>query len=215
VERWIDACRGFVLMHKHCPKPAEVSPQLALPGTEPAISVSVLGDHEHCDHKFVDSKDCLKCGIGFAELKAESLRESQRLNASADSTAPEIDPPGPYAMFERMYPLAVSAETLNTALAHALTTEQWAALNLNDVARWHPASGIFNAIANWARIEKAHLDTYARAQAGEPAVAGLTLPRREPMPEKLAELLGEKAKRMKGARPLSSPRKRKAAGAEP
>jgi hypothetical protein len=33
VERWIDACRGFVLMHKHCPKPAEASPQLALPHT--------------------------------------------------------------------------------------------------------------------------------------------------------------------------------------
>lgn len=32
-----------------------------------------------CDHKFVDSKRCLRCGIGFAALKAESLRESLAL----------------------------------------------------------------------------------------------------------------------------------------
>jgi len=78
------------------------------------------------------------------------------------------------------------------------------------VATWHPASGIFNAVANWARIEKAHLDAGKR----EP-VAGLTIPRREPMPEKLAELLGVKPKQKKGARPLTSPKRRKAAGAEP
>lgn len=45
----------------------------------------------HCDHKFVDSKACLRCGISFAALKAESLRESQRLNAEpAPSPQPEM-----------------------------------------------------------------------------------------------------------------------------
>lgn len=59
--------------------------------------MSAAGHTPFCDHKFIDSKNCLKCGISFAELKAESLRESQRLNgisATTDEPDPETDPPG-------------------------------------------------------------------------------------------------------------------------
>lgn len=45
----------------------------------------------NCDHKFVDSKVCLKCGISFAELKAECLRESQRLSAPSPEPAAKTE----------------------------------------------------------------------------------------------------------------------------
>jgi hypothetical protein len=128
VERWIDQCRGFVLMHKHCPKPLEPSKQVQLfdelakrepvlkgrasdmlrelreddsdgMETEDECSARTVREEMRaaCSHKFVDSKNCLKCRISFAELKAESLRESRRLNGidgNSDAPDPETDPPG-------------------------------------------------------------------------------------------------------------------------
>lgn len=178
----MERLRGFLLMHRLCPKPEAPSPQMALPGTE---------------HLPFDEEDCRLAGIP----------------APTDEPAPEIDPPGPYARFEEMYPLAENMADLLMALGEVLPMETLQPLTTSTrVNLWHPASGIFNAVANWARIEKAHADAYAEAQRGEPAKGGLTIPRREPMPEKLAELLGVKAKEKRGALPLTSPkRKRKEA----
>lgn len=35
----------------------------------------------HCDHKFIDSKNCLKCGISFAELRARQIVELENCPA--------------------------------------------------------------------------------------------------------------------------------------
>lgn len=46
--------------------------------------------NESCDHEFVNSANCLKCGIGFDALKAECLAESQA-NQIPDDVAAEIE----------------------------------------------------------------------------------------------------------------------------
>src|SRR4029079_16288280 len=141
---------------------------------------------------------CRACGA--SEVDADPYPFA--IDGSTDEPAPEIDPPGPYALFDRMYPLADSVIALRAQLKEVLTPEQF-----EKGLSWvipHPSTGIFNAVANWARIEKAH----AEAGSREP-IAGLTIPRREPMPVKLAELLGEKPKERRGERPLTSPKRKR------
>jgi len=178
--RLVDMLRGFLLMHRLCPKPEAPSRQMALPGT---------------------SADPAAPWIPYEPPEATF----KGIDGSTDEPAPEIDPPGPYARFEEMYPAATDYPSLYEALKSALSDEQWRSLRRFD--QWQPASDTFRSVANWARIEKAHADAYAAAQRGEPGMSGLTIPRREPMPEKLAELLGVKPKQKKGARPLTSPKR--------
>lgn len=193
--------RGFVLMHRLCPKPVPPSPQLPLPGTDsPPKPCRDCGTHHQpgeCPDpdpapSFIDEADLRDTGI----------------DASTSDPAPEIDPPGPYARFEEMYPMATDHDGLMNALCNVLPQGDYMQIHAPEkeiaIERWHPASGIFNAVAHWARIEKAH----AEAGTREP-IAGLTIPRREPMPEKLAELLGvKKPKEKRGARPLTSPKRK-------
>lgn len=174
-----DRLLGFVRMHRLCPKPVAPSPQLALPGTEQKPA-KCCGSRERC----------INCPIPidvFERFPAALPNELERhaIDASTDEPAPEIDPPGPYARFDELYPLATNPLQLLVQLIDFMPEEQHRVLR--DNVSWHPASGIFNAVANWARIEKAH----AEAGTREP-IAGLTIPRREPMPQALAELLGVK-----------------------
>jgi hypothetical protein len=176
--------RGFVLMHRLCPKPEAPSPQLPLPGTEqkpvrvisrtiadPVCLVDDMETEDECCARTVREQMAAEIAAGRHPLACFGI------DASNDEPAPEIDPPGPYARFEEMYPSATDSTRLATDLWRVLEPDQIQKLD----------SGIFNAVANWARIEKAH----AEAGKREP-IAGLTLPRREPMPEKLADLLGVK-----------------------
>lgn len=59
-----------------------------------------MNDASRCDHKFVDSKHCLKCGIGFAELKAESLRESRLLNEPPPLLRDDVPIPSGWEVIE-------------------------------------------------------------------------------------------------------------------
>lgn len=95
LDRIADSVRGFLIMHRRCEKPLEPSEQVEL--FDALAKKERAAEKPFCNHKFVDSKNCLKCGISFAELKAESLRESQQLNgisATTDEPDPETDPPG-------------------------------------------------------------------------------------------------------------------------
>lgn len=102
--------------------------------------------------------------------------------------------------FAELYPMVDDIPSLRLLLVEVLTPELGEKLDPLPIP-WHPRSGIFDAVAHWARIEKAHLD----------APEGVTLPARLTMPEKLTELLqGPTAKGKRGARPLSSPSKGRA-----
>lgn len=125
------------------------------------------------------------------------------IDGSTDEPAPEIDPPGP-DVFAQLYPMARDHGTLRDDLHAVLTPEQYALLPNGTVEAWHPATGIFDAIAHWARIEKAHIEIPKR----EP-IAGFYLQGRMPMPVKLAELLGKPAKPKRARKP------RKPRAAEP
>lgn len=190
---WCEQGKGFLLMHRLCPKPEAPSRQMALPGTEAAAQ------KERADRYYIDPTQLgIEPGTDYATYPLSVL---DGIDASTDEPAPEIDPPGPYARFEEMYPAATDYPSLYEALKSALSDEQWRSLRRFD--QWQPASDTFRSVANWARIEKAHADAGAR----EP-IAGLTLPRREPMPETLVDLLGVKAKQKKGARPLVNPKRK-------
>lgn len=142
-----------------------------------------------CDHKFVDSKNCLKCGISFAELKAESLRESQRLNGidgASEQPDPETDPPAPdpYWTFRQNYPAASTNEELRLALANCLAPHELNLIDWDVVKSWHPKSGVFDAVAHWARVQNAH-----QVHKNREPTKGITIPARFPMPGELQKAL--------------------------
>jgi len=188
-----DRLLGFVRMHRLCRKPVAPSRQMEL---KPLCGECQVrhnpGENTLCPtHPEYDQRE----GI----------------DGTADEPATAIDPPiferrpTPYDKFFEMYPLARTTTDLCLLLALVLPTSQYPG---NDaIAAWPPDSGIFSAVATWARIEKAHTDSVERGIAG--AIPGLTLPARQPMPEKLRELLGvtKPTKAKRGARPLTSGKK--------
>lgn len=153
----IDRLRGFILMHRLCPKPALPSPQLDLPHTNGAIVSGAI---------------------------SREARASVALDNDPDMGTRSIEPP-PDKLAE-LYPMAEDALELTDALKLVLPNPP--AHLFDEVAKWHPRSGIFDAVAHWARCQK------ARADVGktEP-VPGLYIPNPE-MPPALAELLEGTAK---------------------
>jgi len=114
-----------------------------------------------------------------------------------------------YDRFEELYPLATTVEELGDVLADVLTDAQWTAqLDPEETPRipWSPRTGIFDAVATWARIESAHRDSELRAREGKPSITELTVPARTPMPEALQQLLSGTPQKKK-----PSKKKRKAA----
>lgn len=95
------------------------------------------------------------------------------------------------AFFER-YPAAKTAAGLHADLVPALKEagKPIPPTLLERLKELHPASGIFDGLAHWARLERAHRESAARARAGEIRLGeGITLPARQPMPESLRRLL--------------------------
>lgn len=90
--------------------------------------------------------------------------------------------------FDELYPLARTHAALRDYLQDALSDKQYSKLTEGTVENWHLDSGIFHGVASWARLEKAHRDVRGREPIG-----GLHLPRKQPMPAMLKELLGGKA----------------------
>lgn len=147
------------------------------------------------------SRKKLEVRVAQVRREARSGKALEPRQTELPIVAPEIDPPGPYALFEEMYPLAPESTRLATDLRQALNDVQFRKLEaVGAPHNWHPASGIFNAVANWARIEKAHAEAGKRAP-----VAGLALPRREPMPEKLREIVEPGAPKKAARKPRSRP----------
>lgn len=150
IERYLNACRGFVLMHKLCPKPEEPSRQLDLPHTREGI------------------------------------------DGSTDEPAEEIDPPGPDP-FAARYPMATDHGKLRGDLAVVLGNRGLRVPSLDELRQWHERSGVFDALAHWARLEIAHMNAKEHPE--------IQIPGRIDMPEKLAELLGEKPKKRRTRAP--------------
>ncbi|HEU4582683.1 MAG TPA: hypothetical protein VFS67_30710 [Polyangiaceae bacterium] len=114
---------------------------------------------------------------------SDLLRELEEDDASGDlPTAPEVD------QFVELYPMARTHEALRDYLADALAPGQYEPLPDGTVEAWGVATGVFDAVAHWARIEKAHRDA-----AGREPIAGLCIPRRIPMPEALQQALAGRA----------------------
>ncbi len=195
VERWIDQCRGFVLMHKHCPKPLEPSKQAEL--------FDELAKREDPAVPWIPYDPPRMHFIG--------------IDGNSDAPDPETDPPsrdlfglgngeaangvGYYDRFAKMYPMAANVIELRALLQVVLTSEQF-----QTALSWtlpNPGTLVFDEAAHWARIEKAHRYSAERGLAG--AIPGLTIPAAVAMPKALADVLGVK-KTKRGARPLTNPR---------
>lgn len=43
---------------------------------------------KECDHKFIDSRHCLKCGASYAELRKAYLDELAKLDAAVPQPSP-------------------------------------------------------------------------------------------------------------------------------
>ncbi len=99
-----------------------------------------------------------------------------------------------YDTFFERYPAVTNAAALHAELLPALELQGIDAPPelLPWLRKQHPRSGIFDGIAHWSRVERAHRESWAAAQQGDRTGAGLTLPARQPMPVKLAEMLAEK-----------------------
>jgi hypothetical protein len=95
-----------------------------------------------------------------------------------NDTAP--DPERAWAVFARRWPQSLQATGLRAHLAVVL---QGVGVPSHERLRLHkPVSGTFQAMANWARIEMAHMNT----KSGHPSI---WLPPREPMPQALIDLM--------------------------
>lgn len=104
----------------------------------------------------------------------------------------------PFERFDTEYPIAVSEAELVATLKQVLTSEQFERLVSEDeelIHPWAPTSGVFNGVAEWARIELAHRDAAKAADGGKPFMA---IPVRVDIPEKLAELVGDPPKQKRG-----------------
>lgn len=101
-----------------------------------------------------------------------------------------------YQLFDERYPLARTTGALRDELFEVLSDEQYSKLTDGTVEAWHPDSGIFDGIAQWARIERAHIDAKGASQFAD----GMIVPARTEMPEPLRSLLDGKPAKKKRAR---------------
>lgn len=187
-----DRLLGFVRMHRLCPKPVPPSPQLALPGTDLQREIEaqeIAADGGNGSMCSTDERErCDLCRQWVRDIAGHRCGE---VDASTSDPAPEIDPPGPPARHGE-------GELLDAIeLRHLITCvrprEFWPAVK--QVETWH--TDVRADVQRWCRIEVAHAHP----------IAGHPLPPREPMPNVLANL-GHAPKEKRGARPLTSPKKK-------
>lgn len=105
---------------------------------------------------------------------------------SAAKTSP---PPPPRDVFADLYPAARTHGALRDDLHDGLTDSEYSLLVNGTIEAWHPDTGIFQGVAHWARVARAHADSAGRAAAGEPGIAGLNIPALGPKPIPLVWLL--------------------------
>lgn len=185
------------------PAPFEGS-RLGKIGTKMKNTAHIVVDADgfHCEHcsrteppmipaKAVDHAERL---LGFVRMHRPCEKPAERSPQMPLPGTEEVD------LFAKMYPIARDHGALRDALHRVLPEEHYGKLAHGTVEGWHVSSGIFDAVAHWARLERAHQEVAARAQRKEAPIPGLTIPGRFPMPEKLAEALGEKAAKKKRGR---------------
>lgn len=165
VEMFCEQGRGFLMMHRACPKPAPPDRQVKLPGADAVMGAAPPPPKHRMD---VEAPT-------LADLKAEEVVDDR-------------PPPSPYARFDELYPMPSTLEELLDYCSFGLTGEQFGKLRAAQ-PKWGPATGIFNAVANWGRIERGHYEAAYRARDGVDPIAGLTIPARVAMPVKLAEII--------------------------
>jgi hypothetical protein len=225
VERWIDQCRGFVLMHKHCPKPQEPSKQVELfdelaraeeqrkTAYVDPVAFGIDGMSDAPDPETDPPGNPLQ-GVRASDW----LRELAEDDAEGEVTADGEPLPPPayshladrvdhYAKFHDLYPMPTTLDGLLDACSYGLDGEQFARLR-EASAGLQPGSVDFAPIANWARREHAHYDSEARVKRGAGPIAGLTIPVQLEMPPALRRLIEEPKKAKRGARPLANPKPR-------
>lgn len=202
--RFETVLRGFSLMHRLCPKPEAPSPQMALPGTEqkptrvisrtiadPVCLVDDMETEDECCARTVREEMAAEIAAGRHPLACFGI------DASTDEPAPEIDPPGPEPWAHK-YPMARDHAALRGHLLVALSNSGLNTPTVEQLQQWaHPATGIFDAAAHWARIQVAALNE-TEDRKHDPSWIG---PReRPPMPEKLRELIEGEAPKKKRRR---------------
>lgn len=116
--------------------------------------------------------------------------------------------------FLEMYTPAREHKRLRADLSIVLSNRGERIPSIKELEAWHPDTGIFQGVAYWAIVAIGWMN------ATECQRLGVLLPGLEPMPEKLRELIGTgvsiappsdqpPSKRRKGARPLTSGKKRR------
>jgi hypothetical protein len=120
---------------------------------------------------------------------AQILREvrSGKVLEPRQTELPLGPPADPYAMFNENYPKAANTQDLMQALNRALGGPLYMKLDWPTVKAWKPSSGIFEAVAHWARVENAHA-THGKRKP----TPGITLPARFECPGPLAQALEPK-----------------------
>jgi hypothetical protein len=222
LDRLADSVRGFLIMHRRCEKPVEPSKQVELfdelAAKEPVLpgrASDMLRELEEDDKPYA----CC-CGARFGETWervthwetcAKFLGKS--IDGNSDEPDPETDPPGALGIFERMFPMPRDNTHLHHLLRSVVPEAQRTQLAAW-LATWPIDSGLpaFDEIAHWARTEQARIDAQGRAQRGEPGIPGLYIPTAR-MPLCLSDALGL-TKKKRGARPLTSGKRRKANDAQ-
>jgi hypothetical protein len=239
-EVYASACRGFALMHKHCPKPAAPSKQVELfdalvkseqdnpngfgrPGH--ATYVAGVDTHGRVDPVTFgiigvnDEPDPLNrtIDVGNGERKSIGAIVDEIFpdEADAERDKPELTTyaeyeTGHYAGFAQAYPAARTFPDLLVALARVLTVEQLQSLKGKGLAKLLPFKPEFQDIAHWARVAKAREDAMASAQRGEPGEGGITIPLLPPMPLELQRAMFSVTKTAKKKRARKPARKAKA-----
>lgn len=187
VEQFVSIGKGFMLMHRHCVKAQPPSPQLPLPHTGGIDGMRDDPDPETDPpgHDETDADGKPLPPPHYAHLAGdEALRQK----------------------FLQHYPWPKDSFQLRADLAIVLQRIEGSELpSAATVNGWDPSTVRFQKAAGWVRDELADMN-----RKEHPEFDPFLPLERQPMPAELAALCLPVKKPKKGARPLTSGKKRKA-----
>lgn len=120
---------------------------------------------------------CKKIASQVRDIRRE-IRSGKVIESPQISLALDLATPDPFAA---RYPMARDHARLHSELAVVL--QGVLVPSIEKLEKWHVASGVFDAMAHWARTELAHMNRKEHPD--------LQLPQQFPMPVKLAALRAE------------------------
>lgn len=160
-------------------------PQAPKPVEPPAYECcECLGTMQQCELNGSLQWVCPKCD--HPDIVQQAGLQPPGIDGASEEPDSETDPPAPdpYFTFNQNYPRAETSAHLFDELHKALTETEYAKLDGDLVRSWKPATGIFDAVSHWARVENAHQSHKSRAPT-----PGIVLPARFPMPGPLQQAL--------------------------